>query len=380
MSELQAALLTIGFGVIVAVYAFGWWQQRRYRRKFGAAFRSSHADALYAEKLLAGHPQESGAKPAGQVQQSALAGMVDEAMGGAINTEVEIAEVSVVELSVTNLLDDSCSLLNVRSDFIIELHLAEPSPAAVLDGLWQRKFDFRKPVQVCGLTLATKKWERAIAESQVLYARFRIALQLVDRGGAISEAKLADFRDLVLGVAKHIKADTTVPDVRETYHHAVELDAFCAEVDQMVGVNLVPPGGRLLSGGRIAQVAALPGMTLEADGAFHLLNAQGDSLFSLINQDTKPFQHHTLETFSTAGITLLLDVPRVENPGNQFDQMMHVAHELARELQVNVVDDHRVALSDNSLARIRAQIAEVEAKMLENGIVPGSAQARRLFA
>ena len=148
----------------------------------------------------------------------------------------------------------------------------------------------------------------------------------------------------------------------------------------MVGVNLVPPGERLLHGGKIAQAAALQGMTLESDGAFHLLDAQGHSLFSLINQDNKPFQHHTLETFSTAGITLLLDVPRVEDPASQFDQMMHVARELARELQVNVVDDHRVVLSDNGLALIRAQIADVEAKMCDNGIVPGSAQARRLFS
>ena len=200
-------------------------------------------------------------------------------------------------------------------------------------------------MQVCGLTLATRKWERAIAESQVLYARFRIALQLVDRGGAISEAKLADFRDLVLGVARHIKADATVPDIHETYRHAAELDAFCADVDQMVGVNLVPPNGRLLLGARIAQAAALLGMTLEADGAFHLLDAQGHSLFSLINQDSKPFQHLSLETSSTAGLTLLLDVPRVEDPGSQFDRMMQVARLLAKELQLSVVDDHRVVLS-----------------------------------
>jgi len=56
------------------------------------------------------------------------------------------------------------------------------------------------------------------------------------------------------------------------------------------------------------------GMTLESDGAFHLLDAQGHSLFSLSNQDTKPFQHHLLKTFGTAGITLLLDVPRVDTP------------------------------------------------------------------
>jgi FtsZ-interacting cell division protein ZipA len=121
-------------------------------------------------------------------------------------------------------------------------------------------------------------------------------------------------------------------------------------------------------------------MTLEADGAFHLLDAQGHSVFSLTNQDSKPFQHHTLETSGTSGLTLLLDVPRVENPAVQFDAMVRIAHELAGELQANLVDDHRVVLSDNGLARIRAQIAAVEAKMRDNGIAPGSAQARRLFA
>jgi FtsZ-interacting cell division protein ZipA len=358
MSELQAALLAIGFGVIVAVYAFGWWQQRRYRRKFGATFKAGHADALYQDR---GEPVLP--------RQPELASIVEEVVG-----------VPDAGLPNANLLDESCKLPDTRTDFIIELHLDEPGPAAVLDGLWQRKFDFGKPMQVCGLTLATKHWERAVAEGQALHERFRIALQLVDRGGAISEAKLADFRDLVLGIAKRIKANTSVPDLNKTYQLAVELDAFCAEVDQMVGVNLVPQGERLLRGAKIAQAAELQGMSLEPDGAFHLLDEQGHSLFSLTNRDNRPFQHHTLETFSTPGITLLLDVPRVENPALHFDRMVGVAHELAKELQVNVVDDHRAALSDNGLARIRAQIAEVEAKMCGQNIVPGSAQARRLFS
>lgn len=366
MSELQASLLAIGSGVVVVVYAFGWWQQRKYRRKFGAAFKTGHADALY---------QESAAKPVEHVLEPVA--------------EEEIVDTApAAEPHAATLLDGSCALLDVRSDFIIELHLAEPSPAGVLGGLWQRKFDFGKPVQVCGLTLAAQmprqpagqQWERAIAESQTLYERFRIALQLVDRGGAISAAKLADFRDLVLGVARHIKADATVPDVDETQRRAAELDAFCAEVDQMVGINLVAPGERLLLGARIAQAAALYGMTLEADGAFHELDAQGHSAFNLINQDSRPFQHHTLETFATPGITLLLDVPYVENPTLQFDEMVRIAHELARELQANLVDDHRVVLSDNGLARIREQIAEIEKKMRDNGIAPGSGQARRLFS
>ncbi|HEU0188599.1 MAG TPA: cell division protein ZipA C-terminal FtsZ-binding domain-containing protein [Gallionella sp.] len=374
MSELQAALLAIGSGVIVAVYAFGWWQQRRYRKKFGAAFKASHADALY---------QESGERP--QSQQPPMESMIEDAIGRTAITA----------------LDEPCALLELRSDFIIELHLNEASLAAVLDGFWQRKFDFGKPVHVCGMALNSSRWERAIAESHALYTRFRIALQLVDRSGAISAAKLADFRDLVLGVARQIKADTAAPDIHEAHHRAAELDGFCAEVDQMVGINLVPRGERLLLCSQIAQAAALFGMKLESDGAFHLPDMRGwqgtdrrrvtvaqdndrrmagRSLFSLVNLDAEPFHHNTLETTSSTGITLLLDLPRVENPALKFDQMMRVAHELAEELQVDLVDDHRVLLSEVGLARIREKIVEVETKMRDNGIAPGSAQARRLFS
>lgn len=360
MSELQTALLAIGFGAIIAVYAFGWWQQKRYQSKFGATFKSTQADALYQDSYL---------KPAESVQQPKSMEMVED---DHFSSDVEVAALPMP--------DECGEIFNERSDFIIELRLNEPSPASVLNGLWQRKFDFGKTVQVCGLTLATKQWERAIAESQTLYSDFRVALQLVDRGGLISSAKLADFRDLVLGVAQHIKAETIVPDVQETMHYALQLDAFCVVVDQMIGVNLIPAGDRLLSGVKISQAAVAQGMSLETDGAFHLSNNQGHSLFSLINRDTKAFPRHTLEHFNTPGITLLLDVPRVENPALQFDKMIFVAHELAKELQVNLVDDRRVELSEEGLKRIRQKISEVEEKMYKQNIVPGSLQARRLFS
>ncbi|MFZ3016903.1 MAG: cell division protein ZipA C-terminal FtsZ-binding domain-containing protein [Gallionella sp.] len=417
MSELQTALLAIGFGVIVAVYVYGWWQQRKYRQKFGAAFKSAHADALYQESPARSLPEledepelpvpaaavehfvsaeeeavepvaetvddftpEEHASAETQVEEPTL----DEEMSEEQPSEEAAPEEVATETGQVVAQDESCALLDLRSDFIVELNLAEPSPASALAGLWQRKFDFGKPVLVCGLTLSGPssgaRWERAVAEGAMLYSRFRIALQLVDRGGAISPAKLADFRDLVLGIARHIKADANVPDVPQTHQNALELDAFCADVDQMVGVNLVVPGERLLSGTRIAEAAVLQGLTLEADGAFHLLGAHGHSLFSLINIDSMPFQHHTLANHTTRGLTLLLDVPRVDSPAVQFDRMLVAAHGLARELQLNLVDDHRVVLSETGLARIRDQIVGVEAKMVDHGIAPGSAQARRLFA
>lgn len=369
MSELQAALLAIGIGVMLVVYLYGWWQQRRLSRKFGAAFKASHADALYQEN------PPNASQPAPDVQHVMLD--AEDAVS-AVGVSAGLADEA--RILTPNLLDESCSLLNERSDFIIDLQLREPANGAVLGGFWQRKFDFGKPVQVCGLTLHSQRWERVIADGPTLYVSLRIALQLVDRGGVISATKLADFRDLIVGAAKQIQADVVLTDIDACHARAVELDALCADVDQMVGINLIPSGERMLLASRIAQAAALQHMRLESDGAFHLLNAQGLSLFSLINQDTQPFQHHTLASATSTGITLLLDVPRVEEPTRQFDLMTRVAHELEQELQLNLVDDHRVVLSPSGLDLIRAQIAEVEAQMLDNNIVPGSTQARRLFS
>ena len=127
MSELQAALLAIGFGVIVVVYAFGWWQQRKYGRRFGAAFKANHADALYRENASAAVKQ---------IQQPAPAKATGDAADETIAAFDKTVEPAAMERSGKGLAGDSCALLDMRSDFIIELHPAEPGPAVMLDGMW----------------------------------------------------------------------------------------------------------------------------------------------------------------------------------------------------------------------------------------------------
>jgi hypothetical protein len=275
---------------------------------------------------------------------------------------------------------EPCTLLDARCDFIIDLDPDEPCSAEALDGLWQRRGEFGKLVQVCGLTLNSVQWEKVAVDSQSYYSKFHVAVQLFDRGGVIPLATLGVFCDLVQGIADEIHADMSFPDTNATHRNAQAMDAFCAEVDQLVGVNLLPQGERPFNAGKIAQAAALLDMKLEADGAFHLHDVAGRSVITLVNQDARPFQSHTLAHFSTPGVTLLLDVPRVENPAEVFDQLVQIAQSFARTLPANLVDDHRVQLTDAALARTRTQIVEVAAKMSARNLAPGSTQARRLFS
>ncbi|HEY6095339.1 MAG TPA: cell division protein ZipA C-terminal FtsZ-binding domain-containing protein [Gallionellaceae bacterium] len=351
MSELQISLLAIGIIVVMAVYLYGYWQQRQYRRHFGNAFKQQREDALYHDSTLSRAPAAD--------TSDRLAGS---------------------ETARTNAADEPCSLLDERTDYIAGIYPKKLCSADVLALLWQRRFDFGKSVNACGQNAATGNWEKVIADSPLTYSAFRIGVQLANRSGAVTEARLYSFSELARDIGQRLQAETELPDIGAALQRAQALDAFCAEVDQMIGLNLLPGGGRALPGNDVARVAELHGLELQADGAFHLLDGRGHTVFSLSNYDNVPFQHHTLKQMRVNGLTLLLDVPRVEQPAQRFDQLVTLARALAGDLRAEVVDDHRVPVQPAALTQIRARVAEIEERMLEGNIIPGSAQARRLFA
>lgn len=376
MSELQISLLAIGIVVVLAMYAYSVWQQRQYQRKFGASFRAERADALYQHE-----PEKSDAEITHA--ETAAVGIAPEP--DAVQQTESMEQGLDIESrhampQRAHAVDDMCSLLDAATDYIAVLSLQSPANARALDPLWQQRFDFGKNVHACGLNAANGEWEKVIAESPAHYSAFKLALQLVDRSGAVSEGRLTDFHDLVRSIGAQLQAEIDIPDAAAAAARAQELDTFCAEVDQMIGLNILPSGERQLSGAEVALVAGQHGFSLQADGAFHLLDEAGNTRFVLSDFDNAPYQHHTINQLQIGGLTMLLDVPRVEQPAHSFDEMAVLARQLAMDLHAAMVDDRRVALGEASIGKIRAQVTAIESRMLAGSVVPGSAQARRLFA
>ena len=395
MSELQISLLAIGVVVVLAVYVYSWWQQRRHRRNFGDAFGQDHEDALYrtttekapkeqavAAKLVAAKDvaEKSAIKKIATKDSS-----TEELFAESLPPEVQSVDGSLIEppaeiVPMVLAADGVCVLLDAATDYIAVLKISVPAGADSLAQLWPKRFDFGKSVHVCGLNATTGEWEKVIAEGHLFYAGFKLSLQLVDRSGPVSEVRLSDFRDLVRDIAAHLNAEAELPDVVAACARAQELDAFCAGVDQIIGLNILPSGESTFSGSEITRVAEQYGMSLQADGSFHLPDAHGHTVFSLGNYESTPFQHHTLSQMSVNGMTLLLDVPRVERPALRFDEMAVLARQLALGLRAAVVDDRRSALDERGLAQIREQIVGIENRMKSGNVVSGSVQARRLFS
>src|SRR5512135_811935 len=355
MSEFQLSLLTIGLIVVAGVYLYGFWQQWRYRRNVGRA--QSAEPSVPTPPAM---PQATESAPVGK--RDPLAGLEADSESG------------------DNAADEVCGLLNEASDYFGTFLLKQPHTPEVLEALWQRRFDFGKSVHACGLNTVSGLWERLIPESEQSYRAFRLGLQLVDRTGSVSELRLASFRDLLADIAAQLQVEVKLPPVEEALQRAQQLDRFCADVDQMIGVNLLAGGDRKLFGTEVATAAERLDMSLQADGTFHLLDERGATLFSLSAVDGSTFQHHTLNQARVDGLTLLLDIPRVSEPVRRFDEMVALARELEKSLRLVMTDDQRVALNDGAIAQIRAQVAATEDLMLVGHITPGSTQAARLFS
>ena len=352
MSELQIGLLSIGILLVAAVYLYGFWQQRGLRKKFGSAGRSSREDIQHQSNIKAADA------------------LLDEEVSALGNHEPQRATSG----------DEICGLIDAKTDYVVLIKLKAPLTSDAFAPLWEQRFDFGKAVNACGLNAGTGIWERLIPESIPAYSEFKIGLQLADRSGAVSDTRLTNFHDILRDISAQLNSEIVLPPIADAIKQAKALDEFCAEVDNLIGLNIMPGGDRLLFGSEIAQVAERRGLSLQSNGAFDLLSEHGLTLFSLGNMDGTPFQHHTLTQVRVKGLTLLLDVPRVESPSYRFDEMAILARDLAMDLRAGLVDDHRVSLGDTAIAQIREQVAAIEARMQAGKIVPGSALALRLFA
>lgn len=380
MSELQISLLGIGIVVVLLIYVYGWWRQRGYRQKYQETFRREHADILYAAPEKDTHHNFSRDSDPESVQARDLQPAVTQfqAVTPAVSSSSTVLEEP--ESAGAVLMENGCALLGDTTDYIIEIKLDRPSGVEMLASLWTRRFDFGHDIMICGLNQESHTWEKVMAESTLRYAAFKLSLQLVKRSGAVSEPKLARFRDMVSSLSIKPADHIIVPEVGIAAARALKLDEFCITVDRIIGLNLLPENRHPIPGTEVAAVCGQHGFVLQADGAFHLKDKRGHTLCSLSSMDSISFQYHTLEQHGVSGVTLLLDVPLTEQPVQRFEQMVEVARKMAGQFKASIVDDHHKILGEDSFVLIREQITAIETKMTHGNIVPGSAQARRLFS
>lgn len=380
MSDLQISLIIIGVVVIAGVVVFNQIQQARYHRKVRDAFRNEHDDVLLSEHK----PLVKNERIEPQFNEEMLPPPVDEiapvvppvSQPKTTATTAEAFEQEAPASAQPTQFDN-------KIHYIVEIRAHAPIPHEKLMDLLQQKFDFGKPVHWYGQAQEGPAWEEITLEnagSHGSYGRLTGCLQLADRSGPVSEINLSRFRDMVEDFAAQVMAEADCPEITKVHDQAVLLDRFCADVDVIVGVNIISKDGGAFVGTKIRALAEASGFRLESEGVFKYRDSETNNvLFSLANFESAPFSPSNMRTLATHGVTFLLDVPRVANGEKVFDQMAHIAKLFSSTLNGILVDDNRVPLSDNAVTRSRQKVAHIQSIMATRDIPAGSEAALKLF-
>lgn len=397
MSELQISLLAIGLLIVAGVYGFNRFQERKYRRIAEKAFPSRREDVLLDggtdvlpdAREMTDFREESRIEPivSALPDEMPVAPAVELAAEDEIIEEIEPipeleppSEEEVKSPVVAQHDDRSVVLQDETINYRVQLHPGEPVGVAALMEAIQRQGDFGKRVHWLGMNSLTGGWEEVGQGRAGEYLNIVALLQLADRSGPVSEADMAAFCSQVQQVADELRAVAEFPNRQPALALAAALDQFCADVDVLIGANVITQNGAVFAATKVRAMAEAAGMKLQPDGAFHFFNDEGEDLFSLANLDPTPFSPENIRQLSTYGITFLFDVPRVADGVRVFNQMLMLARQMATSLGGQVVDDNRRPLSDAGIARIKQQLVDIYARMETQQVKSGSPRALRLFS
>jgi FtsZ-interacting cell division protein ZipA len=375
MSDLQASLLIIGAVVVGGVTAFNWLQQWRLRRRLEDAFSDKPEDVLLRQELA----REPSTRVEPQLHGTARAAVQDEPDDWVEPPPAATAPVNAANTATVQALPPMPDF-DSSIDYIAAIDASEPVSAAGLAELHTRAAAAGKRFRVVGFNPDIGEWEEAGRLSGGRYAHLRLAVQLLSRKGIVDVAALTAISEAVRECAARFSASAHCPDVHTAVITARDLDAYCADVDVAIGVNVLPSAGESFAGTRIRTLAESAGFKLEPDGVFHYRDDARRTLFTLDNHEPAPFLPEQIKHLSTSGVTLLLDVPRVADGYTALDLMLRTGAVLAEGLGGSLVDDNRVPLNENSVRAIQQQLKSIHAKMEARGMAPGSERALRLFS
>lgn len=385
LSELHLALIGAGTAGVLMVWGYNVWQDRKHRKTAERIFNSGKPDALAGSVEPAPPAHGAGAErveptfdPLPESAPSQIAGPAIDAEDDAVHHEVGAEPAAEVAPAPAVPADDTDPIVDCALCF----SAATPVAAPILYSI-QRSWsgDISKPIRWYARGGDTAAWQTINADSSGSHREWCAALQLVDRRGAVSDGELARFLEGVAALAQQTGATLeAVRDAEELAAHAQALDQFCAGVDIQFVLHVVDATGGTFPGTKLRGLAEAAGMVLEGDGLFHARDEAGGEAFSLGNLGPERFDADSLRSLSTPGVTFSIDVPRVSDGKAAFERMLGASRQLAGALGGVLVDAQRAPLADAMIAAIRAKIVELQQRMRDGGIDPGSRRALRLFS
>ena len=430
MSDLKIALIVLGALIIAGVLVYNWLQERKLRDEVSREFIVPQKDVLaddfyidtdaYVEKELAGVSDKmkstTHAIPVKIRDEPAMAEPVFAVLDDNVLIEATIqADVKTFATNKTPFNEsaenafisstDRQAQLQQESIVKADLHQKTQGIQANLPSVIHPQIDLTailyatknigvNEMQVLKTTItdiglstmlhgldSEDKWH-LLGESapSANFKQVACSAQLADRGGPIAKNLLNKFQFAVEDSGLELNAHVEWQGSGDALQRAIELDQFCIEVDQMISVHIAQTDSPI-HGTKFKGLAEANGLTLTANGKFQSVsNGKDEPLFVLIDTNNQPFTAENLRTNVLKSVTFQIEIPKVANCEQVFNQMIIMAQKMATSLNARLVDDNQRLLGDLQIEKIRQQLKVIHATMVARGIMPGSPASMRLFS
>jgi FtsZ-interacting cell division protein ZipA len=402
MSDLQVALIFLGIIIVLAVIVYNWRQEKNLHNKISNDFIVPQKDVLV---------DTSNEQDAVQtvIEQSSTITDTDAADSAVMALEVPATDENAEGIEAQEALDattkpEASALIEEvaivdppikANDLIIlpkEVHLAvdlvalltavKPMNAQQLLAMQQEILqDLGALTMLYGADEANN-WHR-IDDAVGQLDQFRkivCSLQLADRRGPISQSVINKFQFAMESIGVAFDAYVEWQGEQAPVEQAIELDAFCMKVDQLVSVHLMQ-GKTPIHGTKFKGLAEANDMQL-VDGKFYCYDEKNKHqvLYTLINADDQPFTAESLRLNIVRGATFQIEVPKLENCEQTFNRVILVAQQMAGSVGATLVDDNQRPLGTAQIEKIRQQLKVIHSAMVEREIAPGGSISQRLFS
>ena len=177
-----------------------------------------------------------------------------------------------------------------RPSILPSLSASDPISAHALVLVLQQLKPIGKPLRWMGQRLHHTNWEAIIqAAPSTEFVKLAACLQLADRNGPVTQRRSGCILQHGTGRRSQSLCRNRMPGQAGCIGAAADLDQFCADVDVLIGFNIISKDGSPFAGTKLRGLAESAGMKLMPDGSFHFLNDDGAQLFSLGNLESAPF-------------------------------------------------------------------------------------------
>jgi hypothetical protein len=375
MTDLHWALIAVAVALLLALWIYGKWQERRTRARIDAAMRQGVGDPLAQmprsapasaggvsrriEPRLESQPQESHEETAaGEVAAAADPAPQAEADDDAAAERADASAYALPDGWVEDPL----------LDFVIELRCTHAiDGVAALESRGQlERLQLPLPTHLAVWDAKSQQW--TAPDRFGFYSELLLAVQMAHRNGVLGEIDATRFVATAQQIAVGVDADFDAPDVPRLVAQAAELDQLCARFDVQITLTVEATQGPWTAD------------TVQAAASEAEFVALGQGRWESRDERGEPVLALTAASFPTERLAVSIDVPVVRPEGQPLVKQFAAADTLAGRLNGRIVDDNGRPVQREAHFSIAAQLAGMYEQMHAAGVEAGSVRAKRLYA